>query len=110
MSLPDALGYLQRGVPTFTRQSEYESSPAFYDKAVGVWLDSFDDEWVTPSTIEARISAGKAVAIVSPELHGRDHEPAWHRWRAILRGGASWTLMLCTDLPEEARSYFDDPD
>lgn len=110
MSVPDALGYLERGVPTFTRQSEYESTPAFYDQAVGVWLDSFHDEWVSPSIIETHLRAHRRVALVSPELHGRDHRETWRRWREALRDPAAAAVMLCTDHPEEARTFFDASD
>jgi hypothetical protein len=39
MAPPDALGYISRSMPCFTRQSEIEPAPAFIDQASGVWLD-----------------------------------------------------------------------
>ncbi len=99
MSVPDARGYLSHGMTVFTRQSEIEWEPAFYSAASGVWLDCFERDWITATTVRGHRRAGKQVALVSPELHGRDPYPAWDRWREIV--GAE-ELMLCTDLPYQA--------
>lgn len=104
MSVPDARGYLFRGVPAFTRQSEMEQEPAFYESATGVWLDCFETDWITADTIQRHRRAGKQVALVSPELHGRDHRQAWNMWREV----ADWDeVMLCTDLPDQAKACFE---
>ena len=107
MAVPDAIGYIKRDACVFTRHSEYEPTPAFYDKAAGVWLDCFESDWITPETIERHLSAGKKVTLVSPELHRRDHAPAWRAWKALAaaadRDGA---LFLCTDFPDQADRYF----
>ena len=107
MAIPDALVSLRRGLRCFTRSSEYESTPAFYNLASGVWIDGFDSDWFEEGDIVAHLKAGKQVAIVSPELHGRDREPIWERYRrsdALMR---SSDVMLCTDHPERAREFFD---
>lgn len=102
MSIPDSLHWLRIGVPVYTRQSEHEPVPALYDRAAGVWLDSFSTEWWTPDTVLRHLDAGKGVCIVSPELHGRDHRPAWDK---LFRSDAARhpQLTLCTDIPEAAR-------
>jgi hypothetical protein len=105
MSVPDARGYLAAGVPVFTRLSELEHEPAFYDLAAGVWMDGFESDWVTEKDVAQHITAGKRVCIVSPELHKRPHAAFWER---LSRMGcaADPHLMLCTDLPEDAREVF----
>lgn len=105
MSVPDTLRWLRGGHPVFTRHSEFEPAPALYDEAGGVWLDDFLGGFVTEERIAAHLEAGKRVAVVSPELHGRDHRAAWAAWRAW----PVWTspdVLLCTDHPSEAEEAF----
>ena len=105
MSVPDALGYVRSGLPVFTRQSEYEPSPAYYSSAAGVWMDMFHSEWITPDDISRHLDTGKRVCIVSPELHRREHRRFWD----ALSGDSIClhpSLMICTDLPEDAREMF----
>jgi glycerophosphoryl diester phosphodiesterase len=103
MSLPDTLGYLRRGARFFSRQSEYEPAPLLYEEASGVWIDCFERDWITPDVVEGHLAAGKQVALVSPELHGRPHGAAWSAWRPLAgREG----VLLCTDFPDEARAFF----
>ncbi len=109
MSVPDTLGYIAARVPIYARQSEYEPEPAFELESAGVWLDAFKGEWYSRDIIEAQMARGKSVCFVSPELHKRDPMALWSKLR-------SWKLhlearcLLCTDLPEEARRYFDEQD
>jgi hypothetical protein len=66
-------------------------------------LDCFERDWIDEGAVRRRLAAGKAVCVVSPELHGRPHQAAW----AALRGVAGEAnVMLCTDFPEAARDYF----
>jgi len=102
MAVPDALGWLRAGVPTFTRQSELEREPAFYDQAAGVWLDAFYGDWWTADVIAGHLTAGKQVCIVSPELHGRDPSDVWNRLAAT-KFRDDPRLMICTDRPEEVK-------
>lgn len=105
MSVPDALVCLKHGLKCFTRQSEYEPDPAFYPQAEGVWVDGFHGEWWDEVLIQRHLDAGKKVCIVSPDLHRRPHGPFWELlagWRIVSHPG----LMLCTDLPEDARELF----
>lgn len=114
MAVPDALGYLRLGVPCFTRQSEIEPMPAFIDQAAGIWLDCFHKDWINEEGIQRHCAAGRTVALVSPELHGRDRHAAWGEWRRayynIRREGQGERMMICTDHPREARAYFDAAD
>jgi glycerophosphoryl diester phosphodiesterase len=100
MAVPDALGWLRVGAPTFTRHSDIEREPAFYHRAAGVWLDGFESDWWNPTVIRRHLNAGKRVCVVSPDLHGREPRRAWDVLTEF-RGDAR--VMLCTDRPEEAR-------
>lgn len=106
MSVPDMRHYLRQKLKVFTRQSEYEREPALYGEASGVWLDEFESHWISEREIRRHSRAGKRVCIVSPELHGRSHLSEWKHYRAIARRIRTGPLMLCTDLPTEARAFF----
>lgn len=103
MAVPDMRQYLNAGVAVFTRMSEVERNPSFFDQAVGVWLDAFESEWYRTDVIANLISNGKRVCIVSAELHGRPYLSHWHNLRDWC---STDQVILCTDKPEEARSYF----
>jgi len=105
MSAPDGIAYLEQGLKVFTRQSEYEREPLFYEKANGVWIDGFHSDWVDEKQIERHLNANKVVALVSSELHQRQHNPFWERLRKM-SVVESDQLIICTDFPEEARDYF----
>jgi len=106
MSIPDALQSIKAGLRIFTRQSDVEPEPHLYRQAHGVWVDAFhDDSWITADVVLRHLDAGKAVCVVSPELHGRDHRDFWDRLKldslATHEG-----FMLCSDIPEAAESFF----
>lgn len=105
MTVPELVVQLRLGLPAFTRASEYEQPPPCYDRAIGVWLDAFESTWYTPSHIETFLRDGKQVAIVSPDLHGRDPLPLWTLLKES-RLDAHPRLMLCTDMPESATEFF----
>src|SRR5262249_46161083 len=94
MAVPDAVGYLRKGMQVFTRHSELEREPAYYMRACGVWMDAFDEDWITASAVTAHLDAGKRVCVVSPELHGRDRLRLWQRMREV--PAPPGRLMLCT--------------
>jgi glycerophosphoryl diester phosphodiesterase len=110
MSVPDALGYLKKGFSVFTRQSEYEKEPSFLNEASGVWMDCFFSDWIMTADILRHTGEGRKVALVSPELHGRDTECAWEEWkkaqRILREEGEEDLLMICTDFPDRAEAYF----
>lgn len=101
MSGPETVRYARAGLPFFTRHSDVEPDPILYDRASGVWLDSFDSMWFTRETVESHLRAGKRVCIVSPELHGRNPDELWPQLR-----GLPDLAMLCTDAPDRAATYF----
>lgn len=106
MSVPDAVSSIKAGLRVFTRQSDVEPVPAFYSQAAGVWMDAFaDDTWLTPSAIAAHLDSGKHVCLVSPELHNRPHLAFWERLleSPLVKDDR---LLLCSDIPEQARLFF----
>lgn len=109
MAVPDALDYVRRGMPAFTRASEHELEPAFYPLARGIWLDCFESDWIDAGVVASHLKAGKDVALVSPELHGRPHLEVWERWAEIPRSSGR-NIYLCTDHPEAARELFGSPE
>ena len=105
MSVPELLQYQKRSVPCFTRVSEFERTPALYDDARGVWLDAFFSDWYSADLVERFLGDGKQVAIVSPELHRRDHRALWETLRDASLGGRD-DVFLCTDYPDAALEFF----
>lgn len=105
MSIPDMLGYFNTKMNVFVRQSEIELQTSCFRKAQGVWMDCFCGEWMTVGEIKNHLEQGKQVCLVSPELHGRDHEGFW----SMLKTADLYfyqELMLCTDFPQIAEEYF----
>jgi glycerophosphoryl diester phosphodiesterase len=105
MSVPDTRGYIAQQIPVFTRLSEYETSPAFFEQSRGIWLDAFESEWYDSTIIKKLLDSGKEVAIVSPELHRRHHLKLWR----LLKDNnfhENDLVSLCTDFPQEAKEYF----
>jgi len=106
MSIPDALQSVKAGLRIFARQSDVEPEPQLYTQSQGVWMDAFhDDSWITAEAIGRHLNAGKSVCLVSPELHGREHRAFWE---SLLTGSLIKhpNLMICTDIPEQARDFF----
>lgn len=106
MSIPDTIGYLNKGIKAFTRQSEYEQTPAFVDLVDGVWLDEFINHWIKIETIKNHIVNNRKVCIVSPELHKRNYLSEWENYKEMSKIISLEKIMLCTDLPKEAKEYF----
>ncbi|MCT7563747.1 hypothetical protein N5U23_06895 [Aliarcobacter butzleri] len=108
MSVPDGLQYLKQGMKSFTRESEYEKVPSFYNEAYGVWLDEFEGHWINKEVIEKHINNNKNICIVSPDLHKREYKKEWQHYKEIEKELKINYLMLCTDYPEEAKEFFDE--
>ncbi len=109
MSVPDALVYIDLNFNVFTRQSEYEKEPSFYDAACGVWMDEFHSHWIDKNIIKEHISNGKSVCIVSPELHKRSYKKEWQEYKQIEKElQIQDKLMICTDYPLQAKEFFNE--
>ena len=98
MSVPEMLRYARAGLPYFTRHSDVEPDPVGYESAAGVWLDAFHSDWFGPEDVRRHLDAGKRVALVSPELHGRPPTDVWN-WLRELEYSEDQDLMICTDHP-----------
>jgi len=107
MAMPDMLGYIQMGIKTFVRASEFEAKNSLWAKADGVWLDGFSRLDINEDLLSDFIDAGKLVCIVSPELHGRNVSEEWTLIKGLSKNIlTSSQLILCTDIPEDAMEYF----
>lgn len=106
MSVPDGLGYLKNDLNVFTRQSEYEKEPSFYNESTGIWLDEFQGHWITKGVIESHLKNNKQICIVSPDLHKREYKAEWEHYKLIEKELGINNLMLCTDYPEIAKEFF----
>lgn len=102
-SVPESIKLINNGYKVFTRQSEYERTPSFYIESSGVWMDQFKSDWIRSDHINQHLILDKKVAIVSPELHGRDHLPFWSHLKLMKLFGE---VYLCTKYPEEAEEFF----
>ena len=107
MSVPDMKGYIQYGLNVYSRLSEFESDLPFYDKVQGIWLDAFENTWYDHSIINRHMDAGKKICIVSAELHKRDHITHWQQLKKMGSIGWGTDVLLCTDFPELAKSFFE---
>jgi glycerophosphoryl diester phosphodiesterase len=98
MSVPEMLRYDRAGLPYFTRHSDVEPEPIGYERAAGVWLDAFHGDWFDADVIHRHLDAGKRVAVVSPELHGRPVDEVW-AWLSAVACPEAQDLMICSDHP-----------
>jgi len=105
MAVPDAVQWLKTDIAVFTRHSDVEEVPALYTDAAGVWLDAFHGDWWDMDVVARHLDAGKRVAVVSPELHGRAYTDVWTMMRASSLCRAR-DIILCTDVPEAAKEFF----
>ena len=103
MSIPDMRMHLKAGNPVFTRISEVEQAPVWFDESEGVWLDQFDREWFDVNFVTSLLDTGKRVCVVSSELHRRDYSRLWKMLQPL---AACDNLILCTDVPEKAQYFF----
>jgi glycerophosphoryl diester phosphodiesterase len=101
MSGPETVRYAKAGLPFYARHSDVEPEPILYREAAGVWLDDFTGGWISTEAILRHLDAGKAVCVVSPELHGRDPRAVWEE---LAKFRSEARVTLCTDRPEEARA------
>ena len=104
MSIPQQLSYQTMGLTWYSRLSDHIEEQVINKNAQGIWLDSFFNEWWNKDDL-AKLSVKKHIAIVSPELHGRDHRSAWEQIKGLRD---KKNIILCTDFPNEAQDFFYD--
>jgi len=105
MSVPDLIQGLGTGLCQFARASIYEDPRPFQSITSGVWLDCFTDEFPTRQDLFQMSEQFGRLAIVSPELHGRDHSAFWGMLKSsgLLKDSS---VLICTDFPRQASSFF----
>jgi hypothetical protein len=103
MSVPEGIKYSKAGFNSFTRESEYERLPSFYNEASGVWVDCFKGDWIDEGVINKHLNNGKKVCVVSPDLHKRHHLEVWNGYKNLITKD---NLFLCTDYPNQAKKFF----
>lgn len=106
MSVPQMVEFVKMGFRIFTRRSEYETVPIMLNEVSGVWVDGFESvDWITESLLKYYMEKGKEVCLVSPELHGKvDYRKFWEQ---IISWNIDFSkVLLCTDHPDEASTFF----
>lgn len=103
MSVPEQVVYMKEGFCTYARQSEYEKKISLYKRADGIWMDGFEQDWMTQELISEHLKNGKKIGIVSSEIHGRQEQKLWSLLKKFKDDSR---VMLCTDKPLEAKGYF----
>lgn len=107
MSIPDLYQYLRTNVPRYTRISDVEPEPLLIESCQGIWLDNFNGTSCKADLAAEYLVADVAISFVSPELHGRGHEPVWSKIKEK-KLHEDTNFFLCTDFPESAYDYFED--
>jgi hypothetical protein len=109
MATPDLLDYIKYDLKVLCRFSEYEQLNEHILKlSNGIWVDTFTDHTSSVKHIDEILRnlslLRKIICLVSPELHGHKHIETWELYKQKLKGYNN--LYLCTDYPDEARSFF----
>lgn len=107
MSIPDSQPYLKSPINVYSRMSEYESNPEALGSINGVWLDNFTGIFPQVEYAKGLLNQGLHTAIVSSELHGREHLNLWKEIRQS-KIYLNPLFELCTDYPLEAANLFCD--
>ena len=111
MSIPEMIKYSRReGLKFLTRLSDIEVEPILINKAHGIWIDQFFSDWCQPEKINKFVNDSHLLCFVSPELHRRPYKEFWLKLRQWCRDNLleSKRLTLCTDLPAQAQSFFEE--
>jgi hypothetical protein len=108
LSVCELVKYRKIGVKFFARISELEGIPIFLEDAEGIWVDEFFGPWISESQVLKYLKRGRKVCFVSPELQKRAFKKTWSGYRRIWKLSGSHDLMVCTDHPQKARSYFNE--
>lgn len=107
MSIPDMVYQIKNKMKVFTGLSEILKHPVLFSESCGVWLDCFYSDWYDYTEIDRLINQGKKVCLVSSDLHKRNPLNQWDIVRQSKYLDSS-NLMICTDLPEKAKEYFNE--
>ena len=104
MSIPQQVQYQRNGLNWYSRISDQIEEKSVNQASMGIWLDAFDHDWWSKDCL-LDLQKSKRLCIVSPELHGRNHKYTWHKMKSITMNSDN---MICTDLPIQAKEFFND--
>ena len=79
------------------------TTPSPSSQTTQVWADEFDSLWLTGREVERVRAAGRLFYVISPEIHGFEHDAMLRRWKDF----RAWHVDgVCTDYALEAREFF----
>jgi len=107
MSFPQQIAFARAGVSLSARLSEFEfTNPQFWKNfqiPERYWLDGFNSDWWLNDPVVDAICLSSQVAVVSPEIHGRDPGAVWDWFAQMIEKGCD--MLICTDQPEEVLKF-----
>lgn len=103
MSVPEQVVFHKEKFRVFTRMSDYETVPVLLERSQGIWMDEWEKSWISAEVIQKFRNEKKIVAVISPEIHGRDQEFLWNE---LKRFDHDQEVLLCTDIPIKAEEFF----
>ncbi len=103
MSVPEQVVFHKKKFRVFTRMSEYETVPVLLERSQGIWMDEWEKSWISAQVIQKFRDEKKIVAVISPEIHGREREFLWNE---LKRFEHDQEVLLCTDIPIKAEEFF----
>jgi len=86
------------------RISEFETPSNYLFN--GLWVDAFQGDWIINNE-PSKFQRYPTVIFVSPELHGRPHMKLWIWLKSYAREQRQ-EIGICTDMPDQAREFFND--
>jgi hypothetical protein len=104
-AVPDLIDFINSDLPVLVRASEFEQVHINEPQVKGIWVDDFSGDWLNEGKIKQLLQLNLKLHFVSPELHGYDHLPLWKTIKNIMNHSE---FSICTDLPFEARRFFND--
>ena len=66
-------------------------------------MDEWEKSWISAQVIQKFRDEKKIVAVISPEIHGREREFLWNE---LKRFEHDQEVLLCTDIPIKAEEFF----
>ena len=107
MAFPQQMAFARAGASLAARISEFESPNSrfweYFQITERYWLDGFNSDWWIDQPVVNTICLSSQVAVVSPEIHGREPGPVWEWFARMVEDGCD--MLICTDRPEEFLKY-----
>ena len=105
MSTPEILKYINCNLNFYSRFSKFEKNILFKKESKGIWVDSFDGNFIYKNSFNKKI-----LCYVSPELHNKNNKRLafWKKLKNLNKKKNKTKIFLCTDFPIQANLYFND--